>query len=306
MSVIAIMDKELGRSAVEFNRDLREIQTQVEDEAKAYNEMPQEGKRKCLDTLDETIQTLQRIKRDLKEAHTKLPNANEVQVEFNAEPYKTATFTKEEFVKSFELINARRRGPVIPIPNIVNVRMEDNFQLDANKHLQPVRMCFVKFTTADEKDMVLGLRELQTTFQYNGEKRSSNIKLIEPTQTPEVHETLRCIGKLVTRLESINKELKHIGTTREYGTVPVLNREFCDQQTYREYLAKSKAQRSTGASLDHHSYAPLASMKPADTASLNARIKALYDEECDIVIQLREYQLNGIEFEFKTHAASRH
>ena len=55
---------------------------------------------------------------------------------------------------------------------------------------------------------------------------------------------------------------------------------------------------ASGLSLDHHTYARLVGMRPVDTAVVNARIKALYDEECGILIQLRELQMSGVEFEF--------
>jgi hypothetical protein len=298
------MNKELGRSAVEFNRNLHDIQARIEDEVKAYDEMPHERKRKCLDTLEETMQTLQKIKQDLTRAEDHTPDTHEVQIILKSGKSKIADFTKEDLIAGFHAANHRNRGSyVIPIPNILTVTLEDNFQLDDNKYLQPARMCFVRFSSEEEVSMVLGFEELQISHQTTDSVRvSHHIRFIPPVQIPEVRKIFRHIGTLLTRLDIINQELKKIGAIREHGMIPKLGPEFCDRQTYRGYLAKFKAQRTIGASLDHHSYAPLASMRPVDTTTLNASIKALYDEECDILIQLREFQLSRVEFEFKTHA----
>jgi hypothetical protein len=75
---------------------------------------------------------------------------------------------------------------------------------------------------------------------------------------------------------------------------------FADRSFFDGLLAKARAILANGHSLDHHTYAPLAGMRPTDTAALKARIKALYDEECGLLIQLREMQMmDGVEFEFQ-------
>jgi hypothetical protein len=296
------MNKELGRSAVEFNRNLHDIQARIEDEARAYDEMPHEGKRKCLDTLEETMQTLQKIKQDLTGAEDHTPDTHEVQIILKSGKSKIADFTKEEITAGFLAANHQNRGSyAIPIPSILTVTLEDNFQPDANGYLQPIRMCFVGFSSEEEVRMVLGFEVMQISHQITNSVRVGHaIQFIQPVQIPEVRKIFRHIGYLVTRLDTVNQELKNIGAIRGEG-IPKLGPEFCDRQTYRGYLERSRAQRTTGASLDHHSYAPLAGMRPVDTTALNASIKALYDEECDILIQLREFQLSGAEFEFKAH-----
>jgi hypothetical protein len=300
LATTATMNKEIGRSAAEFTRNLHDIQAQIEDEARAYNEMPQEGKRKCLDTLEETMR---KIKKDLTVAEHYMPDTNEVQIILKSGKSKIADFTKEEIMAEFHAENHRNRGTscIIPIPSILTVTLEDNFQPDANGYFRPIRMCFVRFSCEEEVRMVLGFEVMHISHGItNSVSVGHHIQFIQPLQIPEVRKMFRNIGNLLTRLDTINQELKNIGAIRGQG-IPKLGPEFCDRQTYREYLERLKAQRTTGASLDHHSYAPLASMRPVDTTSLNASIKALYDEECDILIQLREFQLSGVEFEFEAH-----
>ena len=135
-------------SAVEFTDDLREIKSQVESEAGVYADMPAEGKRKCLESLDQTIATLNKIKKDLGDADKRMLDSNVVQVLWPGDD--KVIFTKEGFVKGFQ----NRR---ITVPNIVAVSTQDNFILDSNKFLKPVRMCFFKFSTEEEACTVLGL-----------------------------------------------------------------------------------------------------------------------------------------------------
>ena len=59
-----------------------------------------------------------------------------------------------------------------------------------------------------------------------------------------------------------------------------------------------KRAREHGQSIDRHVYGALKGRKPVDMAKLQAKIKKLYDEECDCLITLREFQVNGVEFDF--------
>jgi hypothetical protein len=272
-------------SAVEFTDDLREIKSQVESEAGVYADMPAEGKRKCLESLDQTIATLNKIKKDLGDADKRMLDSNVVQVLWPGDD--KVIFTKEGFVKGFQ----NRR---ITVPNIVAVSTQDNFILDSNKFLKPVRMCFVKFSTEEEACTVLGLKGLN----YADERRIFDVQFTPPTQTSTTRDNYRRAGKLVTRLGEIDSGLKDIGAVRECGTVPRLGPGFVDKGFFLDFLVRAKAALASGLSLDHHTYARLVGMRPVDTAVVNARIKALYDEECGILIQLRELQMSGVEFEF--------
>ena len=80
-------------SAVEFTDDLREIKSQVESEAGVYNDMPAEGKRKCLESLDQTIATLHKIKKGLDDAEKQRPDPHVVQVLWRGDD--RVAFTKE-------------------------------------------------------------------------------------------------------------------------------------------------------------------------------------------------------------------
>jgi hypothetical protein len=287
----------------EFTQDLGEIKCRaMMDNAQLYADLPKECKRKCLDELEQTIQTLQKIKRNLGEGgdaeSQSSDKKNVVQVLWKSE--KSRSFTKQDVINSFQGYGHR---PVShKVPEIISVEFQDNFTLDSKKYLQPLRMCFIKFSTKEEASYALGLNDLIIYVKIDSSSSSTSfpVQFIQPTQTPATHSTLRCIGTLITRLGEIEKEFKNIGAERRIMCgIPTLKPEFMDKAVYMAKLSAFKATRSSGALLDHNAHGLLISRKPVDTEALQALIQPLYNEECDILIQLRECQISGeVDFEF--------
>ena len=296
------------QDAEEFARDLGKIQTKVEDEAHAYKDMTPEGKRKCMDDLENAIQTLRKIKKNLKEADDGSFDKNFVQVVLPGGWHQglvSLTTTKEEIEKAFKMAITRlypRPQPsceVPPVPCIKSVEMQDNFKLDQNKNLLPQRMCFIKFSTEAEASMALGLKKIYTRIEHNSVHFNTEVELICPTHSMDTYKTLRTIGNSLARLQEIDVELKKIGAIRRQCGMPELGPTLIDKSWYLAKLQEAKKIRASGHSLDLQIHGPLTGTKPVDTEALKLSIKQLYDEECDILIMLREYQLNGMDFEFR-------
>jgi hypothetical protein len=247
--------------------------------------MPPEGKRKCLESLEQTIATLQQIKKDLLTEH---PDPTVAQVLWRGDTQ--VTFTKEGFVKGFQVMHRRTR-----VPDIVEVYTQDDFIPDADRFLQPVRTCFVRFSTPEEACAAMALEEMI----YVDGMRGFNIRFAPPTQASASRDTYRRAGRMVARLGEIGRELRAVGAVRDCGTVPRVGPAFADKSFFLGLLAKARTILANGHSLDHHTYAPLAGMRPVDTPALQAGIKALYDEECGLLIQLREMQMMDGGFEFQ-------
>jgi hypothetical protein len=287
-----------SKDTQDFSRDLATLQTRSEDEALVYKDMPPEGKRKCMDDLENALHVLQKIKKNLKEADEHSSDKNLVQVLWKRG--LSITFTKEDFEQAFHEINAQTNARIIPpskplpVPNIKSVVMQDGFRLDDDKYLQSVRLCFIQFSNDEDYSMVLGLEKLQV-----GRGFGHDVKFIQPTHSQAMHKTLCIIGNSLFRLGEIDKELKKIGAVKNQGGMPELGREFVDNVWYLTKIQECKRLRAAGVSLDLHSHALLAGRKPVDVEALKQLIKPLYDEECDILIQLREYQLGGLDFNFK-------
>jgi len=283
----------------EFAKDLANINTRVKDEAHVFPDMTPEGKRKCMEDLEHTIQTLQKIKHNLKEAEDSSPDKHVVQVLWKG--HQSITFTKRDFEKAFHGINACIIPPTkpLPVPNIKSVVMQDGFRLDDDKYLQSIRLCFIQFSNDEDYSMVLGLEELHISIQVGHGFTGPDVKFIQPTQSQAMHKTLRVIGNSLFRLGEIDKELKKIGAVRAHGGMPELGPELIDKAWYLTKLQECKRLRAAGVSLDLHAHGPLAGRRPVDSNALKLSIKQLYDEECDILILLREHQLNGVDFNFK-------
>jgi hypothetical protein len=121
-----------------------------------------------------------------------------------------------------------------------------------------------------------------------------------PARTGPMRATYRMIGGLVQRLREIQSELKRMPIiTREYNGRPTLSQKYLDRSFFAELVSNSKRARAAGKMLDHHAFVPLKYYKMADTKKLQSRMDALYNEECDVLIRLRELQLDGIEFDFQ-------
>jgi hypothetical protein len=282
--------------AKDFSEDLKRIKTRIQCETLTFDDMPADGKRKCIDDLEHTIRTLQKIKNDLKEAENSSPDKNLLQILWKG--HSDCTFVVSDFEKAFSNFNDRSRQFVYS-PRIESIIMQDNFRLDGNKMLQPTRMCFIKFSTEEDACLALGLQEMQVTVKGESCSFGVQVQFIQPTYSLAMHKTFRIIGNSLCRLEEIDRELKKIGAVRRQGGVPEMGPELVDKTCYLAKLQECKRLRVAGVSLDLHSHVLLVGRKPVDSEAFRQLIKQLCDEECDILIQLREYQLNGVDFNFK-------
>lgn len=117
----------------------------------------------------------------------------------------------------------------------------------------------------------------------------------DPPKTAEMFSKYRETHELVKRVKDIDAELKSLGAVRELGR-PVVPSTFMDRSWFAEQIPKWKQARAEGRALDHHAFMPLRHHKMVDRPSLQSRLDALYNEECDALIRLREFQLE-LDFE---------
>jgi hypothetical protein len=303
--------------------NLSKIQSEAIIEAQMYTSMPQNGKKKYMDDLEYTIQTLQKIRENLEDTGDQsldVKKKNLVQIVFgkcnanknNALP----TFTKQDVITSFQehfastltttttsflghvAFNTAASSSV-PIVIITSIEFQDNYTLDPKtKQLQPLRMCFIKFFTEEDASFALGLTDMILNVKQGESSSSYPIQFIQPAQTSATHKTFRHIGNLLNRLREIHDEFNNIGAERRMGGIPKLKPEFLDKALYLTSLSAYKFALAAGSSLDTNAYGILISRTPVDTEALQLILKPLYDEECDILIQLREHQINGVDFDF--------
>jgi hypothetical protein len=70
-----------------------------------------------------------------------------------------------------------------------------------------------------------------------------------------------------------------------------------DREAMKMYIEKLKKIRAHGVSLDYDQFASL-NYQPIALAEFIERARNLRDAKADVLIALREYQLNGLDFVF--------
>jgi hypothetical protein len=159
----------------------------------------------------------------------------------------------------------------------------EHFQLQP-----PATEWFVEFGTVSDAKSVLALKHLNLHVP---------VKFSRPSQDSEQRGTFRVIGQLVSRIRDIEKEYQRMGAVRVKPGLPVLASDMRDEKEVRLALEQMKLQRADGRSLDDTYYEGLLHI-PVKTDELNARIHRLFDEECDLRIEICGYRLQGYKFLF--------
>jgi len=286
-----------------FNQQLGAVESEMTGTAREYPDMDPEARRECQDRLDQTVKTLLKIKKDLAEAADNAdPDARVVRVLRMETRWEATT---RDFVRSFDLCDHSRQASFIK-PDAIQLFTEKNYRLDQSGKMLPgaVDEWYLKFGSEKEARRALSLQDfyLQTFDLRTNEPRARRGNLVQfakPVQSSAVRATFRKIGALVERIREIEKELLNMGAVYEYGVYKPDPNKYLDKAWLTENIKNTKRTREAGKSLDHHAYAPLKHRKLVDTAVFMARAKKLYDEECDCLITLREFQINGgVEFDF--------
>jgi hypothetical protein len=193
----------------------------------------------------------------------------------------------------------------------VDVTRETCFVLDANKRLKPMHMSFAKFPTAAKADTVFALGKVGVSYlDSTGAVITKLVHFARPSEPPGKRETFRSIGKLVQRLDAIDKELKGLGAVRVSGDgAPRLGKRAlpkesyadslqCPEESYADKLKRYKATLAEGGTLSASDYAVLTQKPTVSAEDTQRRIAALFNEECEVLIKLRTFQLEGHDFEF--------
>ena len=278
----------------DFCGALAAVQTETEAEASGYRDMSPEEKRKCLDAIQQRIRTMEKIQKDLLDADKpdKPDQQHVVQAVWKGQP--ALSLTADDLYQAFEL---KCRG-VSRVPSILGVSMQDNYVIDpATKQLQPQRVCFINLKTATDAAMVLDFGTLNVvgTNQHGG--TGVAVTFVSPAETSAKRDALRRVGKLVTGVREINEQLTRMRADYSQG-IPKPPQDLIHAALYAELLTKAKQIRQAGGTLDPSTAATLLTRQPADISAIQARMTALFNEKLGLVIQIREFQLSGLDFKF--------
>lgn len=286
----------------EFQKQLGSVENRMNEVSQDYPDLSPESRRECQENLDKTIKTLLRIQKKLFDADKEEsnPEANVVQLL----GLSGKDVQPSDFIVSFENAvksSQDRREKIKWIPGYFDFITEHNYTPGKNSKLKAAEeQHFLIFRQTRDARHTLDLKRLDVTLKTEHRVVDTSIKFVKPTHSSATRETYREIGKLIDRINEIDEELKTLGAVREYGHgVPKISSEkYLDKSFFTNLIPNLKRARAAGQSLDHHAYVPLRWRNPVDAAKLQEQITALYNEECDALIRLREFQLNGWEFEF--------
>jgi len=126
--------------------------------------------------------------------------------------------------------------------------------------------------------------------------RSKGWELGPPSQPAAVRAILRNIADLIEKLKSINQELEALPVMEQTGNF-YPKPAFMDREAMKMHIEKLKKIRAHGVSLDYHQFVYL-NYQPIAVAEFIERARNLRDAKADVLIALREYQLNGLDFVF--------
>ena len=282
-----------------FTQVLEEVEKDATGTVQEFPDLTPEARKKVRKRLDQTVESLLKMQRDLKHIDGGGVDARTVQVLRlpSGRGVKASDF--EDSFANLPLDLKIHEGDQVRTPAKFKLTMEHNYKLDmTGKVLGAAEECYLTFRSEEDACYALGLEDFNLSFKTPGGRAGTSVKFSKPAQSSAKRAMFRKIGKLVERVRVIQGELKSMGAVWEGGGYKPDPNKYLDRSWFMTSLAGMKRAREAGQSLDHHAYGGLKHRKPLDVATFQAQVKKLYDEECDCLITLREFQVNGVEFDF--------
>ena len=305
------------QSVNEFNQQLKDTEDQMVEISREYPDLSPEDKTRCLERVEQAVSVLKRIKRDFQKDMSRHTNVLQI-IGLDSESIVLATARNfENSFKEAVLIERVTAGRYVvheryerETPERLVIVRETNYTPDHTGKLKKTDDIFVQFHNDADMDYAFGRKELNLKVP-SGERplqtasgcviNQCRVKFATPLYNASKRKTFREIGALVESLNAIEEEYKTMGAERLNGSKPELAPgRFIDRAwlLHNEMMPKWKRMRSSGLALDTTAFAALRRGKIVDMRACQARIDALYNDECDILIKLREFQLDGFEFDY--------
>ena len=206
-----------------------------------------------------------------------------------------------DFVASFEHLRARRgryEGVGMPSFSGFKVLHEKNYKFQDGKWTE-VDECFLRTRGVKEARFLLDLGRFDLSVRESFGTSGFSVRFVPATQDDETRQKFRTVGALVERLAVVKKELSTIELANQvFDGRPMLAQKYVDKSVYKNSLEDWKRKRSAGLPLNRMDSHMLMSWVPVALEELTARLNKLWDEQWDIMIELREFQANGLDFTF--------
>lgn len=262
-----------------------------------YEDLSPDSRLKCREKLEKEFEALREKRKAMNEIDYSDPMTRTLLVVgLNRNMPKLS-----DFVASFEHLRARRgrfEGVGMPVFSGFMVFHEKNYKFQDGKWTE-VEECFLRLRGVKETRFLLDLGRLDLSVRESGGTFEFPVRFVPATQDDETRQKFRTVGALVKRLHAVTKELNEIGIVRtNWNGLPTLSDKYIDKAVFDEYMVDWKRQRDAGDPLCCHSWLILQSKIPVVLKDLSDRMLSLYKEECYTLMQLREFQSNGLVFTF--------
>lgn len=272
----------------DFKDHLVKVESTMSKTGEEYPEMDPDARRECRERVGSAVKTLLKIQADLDEADRADPDARVVRV-------VGYSFLTRANAQDFECSFNQAR--ILDFqPTGIELKVENNFMLDGIGKVIPsaVEECYITFRRAAEAKRALTLGKFD--LHYDGIVRQ--VKFAQPSQTIAMRATFREIGEKVVRMKQIEAELDRMGAMYDGGQYIPNPSKYVDDGWYTASMPMLKRARAAGVALNNQNYHMLKDRRPVKTADFMARTRKLQDEESDILIALRDFQLSGLDFDF--------
>lgn len=263
-----------------------------------YEDLSPDSRVGCRDNLDREIEALEKKRKAFAEIDSADPLTRTLLV---LGVRKSCMPVLSDFVNAFDELRVRRgryEGAGVPVFSGYEVFHETNWKFQEGNWKQ-VDECFLRTRGVKEARFLLNLPHLDVVVNKPSGILGCSVRFVPATQDDETRKTFNVIGGLIERRKEIVKELDAIGIDRcGTGGLPSLHAKYIDKAYFRQLMAEWERERAAGRPLTYHAWAVLSGMIPMDLEKLTGWVLTLYNEECDVLMQLRKYQDAGFDFVF--------
>ena len=209
--------------------------------------------------------------------------------------------TLEDFKHSFKEMQARRdtkdrreryEGTGFPTITGFEVFHEENYKFQNGKWLK-VKECFIVLRSIKDARFLQGFSDFFLNVSCSGFR----VTFARPPHDDATRKTYTEIGGRVERLQVVRKELSTF-LTEVAEDRPRLSNKYVDKSVFKQYIKDWKAKRASGKHLSRTEYNMLTFYIPVSLKMFQERFNELWDEQTDIIIELREFQADEFAFEF--------
>jgi hypothetical protein len=291
-----------------FQQQLQAMEAQIAELTRGYPEMQPEEQRACMLRMETTMKQLSQIRHNLAEAEKRESGAFTAQIlgldSFIASGRILDLETSFQQYQDSQSNREFRRGPkpvLLPVGFSVATEHNHIVGITASGHLKPLTEYFMHFAKHEDVCLVLDLQPINMPFVYKHGSSAASIHFVKPIRDAATRALWRCIGELVVRVSAIDAEFVRMKVSHDNGSgCPGLPKDVINRTFFLDAnkLPAWESTRAAGGVLDGRAHSFLRCYTPINADALQARITALYNEQCDALILLRKHQLDGVEFVF--------